>query len=346
METYSQNQTRNKVIIMEVKNTIKKFYNWLISINFVELFINTKKDIINSLNDLRGALKDLKGTNLKLAHYHMQKGNIKDAIIRYKLLDMFISPNDPEIHYNMAICYFLNNNYSKAEFYLSKTNTAEGLELKNFLKQSEVKEIPQNLLTQYRHAKSEELVHRWSSYQTYLPKAFINAFFSKIEELPKECNILDLGCASGLIGYEIDYKLEKNYKLTGVDNIKELTDYTKHLREDKRKVYDEIIELSVKDFLEKNKNIYNIIISFQSLDFNKDLQPYFLMINKILSKKGFFVLLLQTSKETNFDKAKTMFVYSDKDIENKLKLAEFNILDIKEWNFNKYSNYTMFIVTK
>lgn len=322
-----------------------------------KLILNTKKTAIeikdslyNTQNEIRSDFKNLRknwhnlhNTNLDLAIYHMNNGNINDAILRLKILDFIISPNNERVFALLAFCYFVKGNKTRSLEYINKTSQKHDVfGLKHFLTHNDLAEIPEQIINEYRRICANIYIAKWHSYDIYIPKLFVSSLFKNIEELPASCSILDLGSSAGLIGAELDYKLEKNYTLTGVENVKELTKYTKH---NKRNLYDALLDLSVKEFLlQKHNKKYNIITSFCSLDFAKDLSCYFVQIKKILAEGGYFALLLQTDSQNYLNASGNNFVYIKSDIEKQLRLANFDILDIKGWRLSRNIFYNIFIV--
>ena len=304
-------------------------------------------ELKDHISNVKAGLRDLRSTNMSLAFYHLRQGNLNDAILRFKIIDIFISPSDEEVHYGFAWCYFLKGNYAKSMMHLKQSGARDASGLGYFLTNFEsLDEVPETLWSEYRSITADAYNYKWIKQPVYLPKEFADCLFSKIEELPKECQILDLGCGSGLAGAAIDYKIQKNYHLTGVDNIAPLTKNIKNLREDKRKVYDEVINVSLRDFISSNVSKYDIITSFESLNFAKNLTPYLTKINKILNKNGYFALMLQTSKVEAWNTDQGCFIYKKDYVKEQLMVAEFKILDIKEVHFTKNNIYTIFIVTK
>lgn len=334
---------------IKLATRVSNFINQQISnVSLVKKYFFDKiSEAKNHISNVKLALKDLRGTNVSLALYHLRQGNLNDALLRFKIIDLFISPNDEEVHYGNAWCYFLKGNYAKALLHLKQSGTKDIHSLGYFLTNySSLEEVPEILWSEYRLITAISYNQQWIKYPIYLPKEFVEYLFSKIDELPKDCKILDLGCGSGLVGAAIDYKLQKNYHLTGIDNVAELTKEIKNLREDKQQVYDELLNLSLKDFVNSNIKKYDIITTFMSFSFTKNLAPYFAKINKILNKNGYFALLLETGKATSWNMDRNYFIYSQDFVKEQLTLAEFKILDIKEIYFAKNSIYSIFIVTK
>ncbi|MBP7190005.1 MAG: methyltransferase domain-containing protein [Rickettsiaceae bacterium] len=316
--------------------------------NLKNFFIEQYQDLKLHIEKVRTNLDNLKDTNIDLAWYHIKQGNISDALVRFKIIDTLIAPNDKEVFYGIGWCYFLKKDKEKAISYLEKAGDEDKVGLKAFLENSaEVTQSPTKILDEYRRITSESYIKKWINYPKYLPRLLTKDLLSVVEELPKDCKILDLGCSCGFIGAEIDRTMQKNYTLTGVDNIEELTSYTKSIRDDKIRVYDKIVSMSAKQFLNSpEEEKYNIIFSFNSLDFAKNLDLYFSRITRILEKNGYLALLLQTDTQTIWNPFECRFIYSADEITAKLKLAELEILDIKEWRFPKTATYKMFIAKK
>lgn len=312
-------------------------------VDFICFLYNTKNEVKSNFKTFKENWGNLRNVNLDLAIYHINNGNIDDAIFRLKILTFLISPHDEEAFALLAFCYLVKGKKTKSLECINKTNPqSDHLGLKSFLNNSNLMEIPDNIRNEYRKASAESYVKKWSSFSTYLPKELISLLFSEIEELPASCKILDLGSGAGLIASELDYRLEKNYTITGVDNIKELTKYTNY---NKRSFYDEVIEQSTKEFLlEKHNKKYNIITSFCSLDFTRDLSKYFVKIKSLLSKNGYFAFLLQTAQNTYWNIEENNFVFSVQDVKNQLTLANFEILDIKKVKLHRNIFYNIFIV--
>lgn len=312
-------------------------------LDFISFVYNTKNDLQSNFKAFKRNWGNLRNVNLDLATYHINNGNIDDAIFRLKILTFLISPNDEDAFALLAFCYLVKGKKEKTLEYINKTSPkSDYLDLKSFLNNTSLIEIPDNIRNEYRKVCAESYVRKWSSFPIYLPKELISLLFSQIEELPASCKILDLGSGAGLIAAELDYRLEKNYTIIGVDNIKELTKFTNYK---KRSFYDKLIKQSTKEFLlDKHNKKYNIITSFCSLDFTRDLSKYFVKIKSLLSKNGYFAFLLQTSSNTQWNIEENNFVFSVQDIKNQLILANFEILDIKRVRLQRNIFYNIFIV--
>ena len=320
---------------------------WAFIINLPGWLRIQKQEMKNNFLLIRKKMKNLYKTNLDLGLYHLRSGNINDAIMRLKIVDKFIAPNDSLTNYWLGWAYFLKGNYNKAEIHLLASKEREAKSLSNFItKYDSAKEVPVEVWTQYKKLISFAEIKNRGCYVANLPRDFVATLLDAMEELPKECSILDLGCSGGFIGAEVDNKLQKNYHLVGVDNNEELLKNAKHLKEDKRQIYDDLIDSSIEEFLRESKKKYDVVTSFNSLIFKRDLADYFKAISKILKASGHFALLLPISDETHWDPSGVQFIYSKEDVEKQLNLADFALIDIKEYSLNKYLSYLIFISKK
>lgn len=296
---------------------------------------------------VKSKMKNFYKTNLDLGLYHLRLGNLNDAIMRLKIVDKFIAPHDSEANYWLGWAYFLKNNHSKALYHLQISHEKDADILKNFIKNyNSAIEIPRKIWKDYKDLTTHIEMQKAGEYVANLPQEFVQNLFETMQELPKECSMLDLGCSSGFIGAIIDRKLQKNYHLTGVDDREEMLENARRLREDKRCVYDELKCSSIEEFLQANGIKFDIVISFNTLNFSRNLEHYFKQIYGAIKAKGYFALMLLAGDETGWHPLKSEFIYSETDIAKQLKLAEFDLIGIKEWKLKGITRYITFICKK
>jgi tetratricopeptide (TPR) repeat protein len=59
-------------------------------------------------------LKNLEETNFELGRLHIKKGNINEAIFRFRLI-RFIYPDNLDAYYELAYCLVLKNKFTKSQ---------------------------------------------------------------------------------------------------------------------------------------------------------------------------------------------------------------------------------------
>ena len=84
--------------------------------------INTKiliESFKDEFNTILSKISNLEQSNIKLAHYHKNKGDIKEAIFSLKLVIRFW-PNNDEAKYLLALCYYEQKDHQKAANIINK----------------------------------------------------------------------------------------------------------------------------------------------------------------------------------------------------------------------------------
>lgn len=316
-------------------------------IDLPEWYKRKSSDLSYYLEHTLRSMQNLRQTNFDLGIYHLKIGNINDAIMRFQFVTKILNKGDKSGNYWLGWCYFLKGNYEKAIEALARAESEDKLHLKEFIENSNsASSIPEDILLQYRELATSKEITKWSKLETYLPNEFVTQLFDAVQELPKECKILDLGCSIGFIGVEIDDRLQKNYHLAGTEDVDALLDGAKYLREDKTKVYDSLIKTSIRDFLSNNKDKYNVITSLCSLTFSRDLRTYLSQIERSLKADGYFAFLVGASNTTEWSRQRCEFTYSTEDMKSQLGQAKLEIVYIKEFMLSKSNVYTMFVCTK
>lgn len=87
---------------------------------FTRLYSHIKNNLSEFFSDLllmREKMKNLRQTNVDLGKKHIEKGNISDAIFRFKFTKFFW-PDCYESYYYLAYCYALKKKNKQAEIIL------------------------------------------------------------------------------------------------------------------------------------------------------------------------------------------------------------------------------------
>jgi SAM-dependent methyltransferase len=341
-----------------LSNVFKRLLTFLSNIgeyifNIKYIFTSAQQKLILFIHDQKMKFSNLTETNIELGKYHLHTGHIKDAILRFRIAKILFDKNNPEIDYWLGWCYFLKPDYELAKDYLNHAKEADIDGLGNFIRNPEaVSEVPPSIWPMIRSISILQGNSKYSALDFYskpieLPLEFIEFFLNNIKELPTGIKILDFGCASGLIGSYLDYKTDAEYYITGVDEYELFIDYIKNLRGERGFIYNKTAQIpisNVEDIIKNEK--YDIIFSFDSLAFVKNFSKYFTSFYEALNKNGCFTILLPCSNKTSWDPIKRNFVYDRDDISEQLKLAKFDIDDIKEWSLGRQGSYIAFICKK
>ena len=154
--------------------------------------------------------------------------------------------------------------------------------------------------------------------------------FENIAQLSNDCRILDLGCNMGIIGTELQNKISGNHLLIGTESSMQMVRFTQGLCNNKFKVYDQVINQSVGNFLSNKNELFDIIISNNSLSIFKNLSDHFQQIFTHLKPSGYFFCVVPIAKNANLSQNMCFFYYKREKIENWLIKANFRIIFTKE----------------
>jgi len=80
---------------------------------------NKTTDAKNEFFSIREKCKNLRQTNYNLGLKHLEKGNLSDAIFRFRFIKKFW-PDYYEAYYQLAYCFILNKKPRKAKFVLQE----------------------------------------------------------------------------------------------------------------------------------------------------------------------------------------------------------------------------------
>jgi len=326
-------------------NYIKCFFEFIL--NFPKFIKKHYHAFWQNLHNLKYNLKNLVEANTKLGIYHLNNQNYNDAIFRFKLVDRFFKPQDPLVHYWLGVGYFFKRNYPKALIHLEQGKNEDRLGLISFVRNIDnVSKIPNQIYEMHRGITAGSFAHRFDNKKDYnLPKDLIFQLFNVMEDLPKEYSILDLGSNVGLLGPEIQKRMDDGFSLTGVEISKVMIDLQATCFPEVK--YNEMINSSPEEFLLKgNKKKYNIIVSLDGFASNTDLNIIFSKIHDTLVIGGYFVFAVKASPEMRFDEKYLEFSYSKDYIDNVLQQSKLKILTWLEIELAIKNNYFIFVCKK
>lgn len=332
-------------MLSKIKDKIKHYY--LTIINIPNSIKNKNLEFKNYLNDCRYKLNHLSETNYELGLDHLYRGNINDALLRFKLVDKFFNPHDSKTYYQLGWTYFLKNDYSKAIEYLEKSNEKYKIIFINFLKNyKNTIEVPQEIWKKYRDLTAKYYPNIFNNDKNiHLPYRFVNESLKQITDLPDNYSILELGSNIGLVGYEVKKRFPENFTLTGVE-ISDLMNDLEETYHNNLKIYDEIYNISIYEFLKQNSNKFDVILSFCGLTFTKDVDAYFDLVYSSLNESGYFALCIPTSADTQFSVKRKEFIFNLNEINNTLQKNNLTILASEEIILAENNKYSIIVCKK
>ncbi len=306
--------------------------------------IALKQKLVDAKNDVfevRSKLKNMRQSNFDLGIYHLEKGNFKDAIFRFKLIDRFLDKDNPKVIYQLGIAYFMNGDYVKSKAVLEKAVQEDEIKLLRFLNNIDsVTEVSKEICKLHRDLNS-------SNYYQPEEKAqeLVKELIDVAEKLPKNYKILEIGCGAGVLGNQIRLRMQESFTLTGVEPSEKISALQNKYFGDEE-IYDEVINNSQDDYLKTSRQKFDVVFSMHGLPAKENLQDFFAQVEAKIKKNGYFAIMIATNTINVFDKKNLSFIYNHGQVANLLTENNFNIFLKREINLEKNKNYSIFICTK
>ena len=300
-------------------------------------------------------LKNLSETNYRLGLYHMDKGNIRDAKMRFSFV-LKLKPDFAPAHYHLARCHLFNLDFDKA-----KTELNLALSLDPNLKVAEYRlnlvnhtiggneDIPTQVIREDYNSLAQ-------NYEDYMinrlkynaPETLVKAIEKYLTNIDKDnINALDLGCGTGLVGAFIRSEVAIK-SLIGIDISANMLDLAKELVIDGESVYNMTKEHDFYD-LKQITGKLNLITACMSLGYVHDLQKIFAEIELLIDKKSILglVVLKSTDHDIMFDYNYACFSFSEKYLKTIFQKFNWHIEEQDEIDvFANKVKGLMFILSK
>lgn len=322
-----------KKITTKIVRAPKSFISWVVGI----------KDVIALM---RKGLKDLPGTNIELAQYHLENGNVSDAIFRLKIIEKFFSQNNPAVHNLLGWCYFVKGDHYTAQEHLQKASKEDKAHLGEFLQNiDKIDIIPDVIYSQFRNIKAEEIVNALSSTKVNLVREFVDLLNPHLTAIPDEYKILELGSNIGMLGSEMRKLLPDIFTLAAIEPSKEMIMLEEaYFGEEEN--YNELDCDNVMHFLKASKKEAEIIVSLNGLGFTSKLDDVLAAIKLRLKKDGHFAFLSRVDDQSYLDKNTLEFVMNSGEIIASIEKNGLEILDSKQFVLENNSKFSIFVVKK
>ena len=291
-------------------------------------------------------LKNFAEANINLGIYHLNNQNYNDAIFRFMLVDKFLRPNNPFVNYWMGWTYFLKRNYKKAIIHLEKGASEDKIGLIKFTEEIDnVSKVPNEIYSIYRGMITESIIDKFFSKNYDLPKNLVIQLVAAIDKLPEKYSILEIGSNVGLVGQEIQKRMQEGFSLTGVESSAEMVNLQKRCGRDL--VYDRIINSPIENYLIDDKGEkYDVILSLDGFANNSDLADLFNTLYHRLSFEGYFAFAFRTSASKDFSKKYLEFSYDKDYISELLQQCGFKIIADLNLELIMKNNYFIFVCKK
>jgi predicted TPR repeat methyltransferase len=251
-------------------------------------------------------------------------------------------------NYWMGWTYFLKNNIAKSLEYLEKSDNIDAINLKQFLyKYNEYTLIPNNIWSIYRDIISPKYNSKFLDKSINLPNQFVKLISKNIINLPKHYKILEIGSNIGMIGEYLPKYFLDSYDVEAIESSKIMCE-SLTLDSSLNVIYNKLSNIDLNNFLNSNKNKYDVIISFSSLCFTSNIETYICEIYKIINDNQYFAICLPIHDDdsVNINISTNEFNFNEGYLLDILTTNYFNIIISKKITLENNQKYCMIIARK
>jgi predicted TPR repeat methyltransferase len=301
--------------------------------NLKEVYEKKIFEFRDFIKDSRHKLKNLIQTNFNLGVYHFKQHHITDAYFRFKMV-LYFDPNNAMAHYYLATCLVIKNKPAKAIEILNKA-IANGFicnESKYLLATLDAnypkpEDIPEIIIENYfDHLASEQI----QDLHTNKVIELVDEYLTNVKY--ENAKILDLGCGSGNMGLFFKQKYV-NAHLFGTDISTAMLNLARQKTFHEKPVYDVLSKDSIHNFLISNHNKYDLIMAFESLNYNKKIHEVLQEAKSLLNLGGEIVFTVEKSnnKDVMLNKRMNNFCFPEDYIEHLSHVLDLTLLQMKEY---------------
>ena len=313
---------------MLIFNKVKNFFYSVFPLKFNDLrsLLGKYKDCIKKI---RVKLNDLSKTNLDLGIYHLNKGNLNDAILRFKLVKQFSNNKYEDLDYFLGRCYLEKLKYDKAkilfENYATKDNPKFLEEAKYCLniingEVHNIKLVPTSIVT-HKLSQQFDLCVKATTQALKNKDDPKNIMYKRIKEALEnnkkvfDYNMLDLGCNLGLVAYLLREDQLLHF-LLGIEINNSMAEYCKQLTISSSKVYNTVINQDIETFLASKAQTdskFDIILGANLITYSTNLNFLFTKLKTYINENGimaFSFFVKEQEMDYVFDCQSESFIYN------------------------------------
>ncbi len=300
----------------------------------------------------------LKETNQELAFYHYERGNVNDAIFRFKLLQR-IAPQ-PEYNYYLGRLYLEKGNDNKALLHLNSyaqngaTQLREETEFCLALAKNQLDNITSIPVSIIKHTNTQLSYIYQKEFQETQPELLTSKVFTAFKPVvgnrfnEEYIRILDVGCADGILGHLCRNNLAVE-KLIGFEFVPQLADIARRRKYNNGRTYSQIIYKNFWHAHHELEDKYHLIIADDWISYYTSLNEFFDIVINLLAAKGLCVLTFTDNNLPNqykLSKQMELFEFNTNYIEKILSEKKLKIVLKKEIKYDTGINSMMIIIER
>lgn len=329
-------------------NSTNKSKNFIINLRdkMLSLFSYLRMPVDNLCSHfpkLLSKLQNVADSNLKLGLFHLEEGNINDAILRFKLVNKYLSSGNKTASYWLGWCYIIKQQFPKAR--LSFCQNGEHPELVRLTENiKNIPYIPADIYSIRRNIQPIDFIDKFSSEEHNLAQIMVKNFI-KLADLPDDYRILELESGPGWLSQELKLRLQGNFHFTSTESCNKLIEMQQYLYPDK-KWPDLMVCNTVEEYVLTEHQRYDAIFSLDGFAHDSDLEEFFTSIYDLITDHGYFSFAVRISENTHLSTKLLEYSYKEEQIVAILLNNEFRILYNQQFMLENKNTYNIFICHK
>jgi predicted TPR repeat methyltransferase len=307
-------------------------------------------DFLTECSQSKDKLKDIPGTNYNLGLAHMQRGNIEDAVLRFRMV-IFLTPENIGARYYLARCLLLlgEEENAKEQFNLVLKSQADyadtNYQLEKLANPLAIKIIPKAMIKERSDLVADNYDEEFDS-QSKSSKILTSSVLANIKDKNPNLEVLDLGCGSGNCGILLKKK-EVTKRIVGVDISEKMLKLASRLNIEGNKVYDQLVNKEIKEYLSANDEKFDLIIANLSFEYFGDLSEIVALLKKLLRAHGTVAISIRNDEAVAsgyvLNVAYDDFSHSLQYVKDQFTNAGFEELEAKEFELDEEQSATALV---
>lgn len=258
-----------------------------------------------------------------LAVINMQQGNTDNAIQQYQRV-LQINPDDFATHNNLGVAFLAKQHlgfalqHFREALRIQPKNAAIAYTVNALMQHQHLLAAPPDYVKSLFDAYADHYEpHLLTALEYQVPTLLYNAISPIIKN--KKCDILDLGCGTGLCG--VAFK-PVTKSLVGIDLSEKMSAVAAQ-----KNIYDELITTDLVSYLETKKSAYDLVLAGDVFVYIGDLDNIFKNISSSLRENGLLAFNAEINQKDDFKMNQSgRFTHSKKYLDELAEKNHFKIL--------------------
>lgn len=338
----------NNIILLRINNSIKSSIRSLLF--WQEKLYGYFFRLASHLAQIKYRFEHLADSNLELALFHLSNGDYFDAYLRLKFIVTFLDKGNSTAYYLLGWSHFLRGQYQQAEIALGNAESEDDIGLKDFIKNiNYVQTIPIDIYAALRELHAVNFMRLFNYDENIIPKIAL-ALAKFTHSLPENYTILEIGCNISLLTQEIINNFSGKFSLEGIEISENMLNLGQQaLLANKNSHHFQ--NVSPHDYLANMLSKYDMIISLEGVDYEKNIRQLLARLADKLRENGYLAfgcfqfLVNKNLPGKNFSSKLGRFIYNHYQISQDIEL-DFNVLYSTELAISNEIKYCFYICSK